>query len=312
VQYLFGDHCVVESSWRLPELPRAAGPHRCALRIEDPRERAQERRDRWHHRWVLSGGSVSIALAYLPGGRILLRFPALADFEIDGRGEVIRPWPQPGCTLETVRHLLLDQVLPRVLALRGQLVVHAGAVRVDDRAIAFLGESGHGKSTLTAGLDLAGFSAISDDGLVVRRRGDRVVAVATYPSLRLWPDALDGVYVARPETAPMAHYSSKLRVANRGTEGAPDEPPLLSALYVLGPPSAELAITPMGPRDAAMAIIAGTFQIDPTDTARVAAIFDAAMDLAAGVRTFSLRYPRRFDLLPEVQRAVIEHASSLT
>jgi hypothetical protein len=92
----------------------------------------------------------------------------------------------------------------------------------------------------------------------------------------------------------------------------PDEPPLLSALYVLGPPSAELAITPMGPRDAAMAIIAGTFQIDPTDTARVAAIFDAAMDLAAGVRTFSLRYPRRFDLLPEVQRAVIEHASSLT
>jgi hypothetical protein len=310
VHYLFGEDCVLESPWVLPELPPAAGVHRGVLRVEDPREREQERRDLWHHRWLLPNGSVSIALAYLAGERILLRFPDLADFEIDGRGEVIRPLPQPGSTLETTRHLLLDQVLPRVLALRGQLVVHAGAVRVSERAIAFLGESGYGKSTLTASFDHAGFPAMSDDGLVVRRRGERVVAVATYPSLRLWPDALDGVYAARPETAPMAHYSSKLRVETRGTDAAPVRAPQLDALYVLGPPSPELEITPMGPRDAAMAIIAGSFQIDPTDKVRVAAIFDATMDLAAGVPTFSLRYPRRFDLLPEVQRAIIEHASS--
>jgi hypothetical protein len=59
--------------------------------------------------------------------------------------------------------------------LRGGVTLHAGAVVVDGVAVALLGDSGAGKSTMVAALcDVAGSGFVSDDMLVVEADGEGV------------------------------------------------------------------------------------------------------------------------------------------
>src|SRR5262249_8950886 len=51
---------------------------------------------------------------------------------------------------DTAHHLLLDQVLPLVLSHTGRLVLHASALDLEGRGVAFVGSGGVGKSTLAA------------------------------------------------------------------------------------------------------------------------------------------------------------------
>ena len=117
-------------------------------------------------------------------------FGGTARFEISADGDHVCCRPAAGTSDAALRHLLLDHVLPRVLCLRGLLVLHASTLRAPDgRAVAFLGASGAGKSTLAASLVAAGWRLLADDALVIEASEGRPTAVPTYPGLRLWPDS---------------------------------------------------------------------------------------------------------------------------
>ena len=117
-------------------------------------------------------------------------FGGTARFEISADGDHVCCRPAAGTSDAALRHLLLDHVLPRVLCLRGLLVLHASTLRAPDgRAVAFLGASGAGKSTLAASLVAAGWRLLADDALVIEGSEGRPTAVPTYPGLRLWPDS---------------------------------------------------------------------------------------------------------------------------
>ena len=119
----------------------------------------------------------------------LLRFPELADFIVEGNN--ISCHPRPGCREESLRHLLLDQVIPRVWAHTGHLVLHASAVKLPDgRVIAFLGESGWGKSTLVAALQGADCQLISDDCIHLASCEEGVRLTPSYVGLRLNEDSI--------------------------------------------------------------------------------------------------------------------------
>jgi len=77
-----------------------------------------------------------------------LRFPGFADFCISANAREISCHPLPGIPSETLRHLLLDQVLPRCLAHQGKIMVYASAVQFEQGLLLFIGDSGAGKSTL--------------------------------------------------------------------------------------------------------------------------------------------------------------------
>lgn len=67
--------------------------------------------------------------------------------------------------------LLAGSVPSWVLCLLGEPVLHASAVAVGDDALAFIGVSGMGKSTLAALLCSAGTRMVTDDVLRLARRG---------------------------------------------------------------------------------------------------------------------------------------------
>src|SRR5205807_10064457 len=121
-------------------------------------------------------------------------------------------YPVPGTPLETLKHLLLDQVLPLLLSQQGKLVLHASAVAGPGGALAFTGPSGHGKSTLAASFSTNGYELLTDDCLMVEDRNGSIFGTPLYPSLRLYPEVIRTLFPKQPASTPVTHYSSKQRL----------------------------------------------------------------------------------------------------
>src|ERR1700728_2239002 len=64
--------------------------------------------------------------------------------------------------------VLIGQVLPLIAVLHGLEILHASAVAIDGRALAFSGVPGAGKSTLAINLALSGAELLSDDVIALR------------------------------------------------------------------------------------------------------------------------------------------------
>ena len=63
-------------------------------------------------------------------------------------------------------------VLNKLLFLMDHVVLHAAAVRLDDRVHVFVGDKGAGKSTLCLGLARAGGTVLGEDHVILRRSSD--------------------------------------------------------------------------------------------------------------------------------------------
>jgi hypothetical protein len=178
-------------------------------------------------------GSIWLAFGKLETG-YLLRFPELADFVVSADARTLRCYLRANCPPETIRHLLLNQVIPIVLSHLGNLVLHASACATPQGVMAFMGTTGMGKSTLAASFGLRGFAVLTDDCLLVEEQEERIITIPSYPGLRLWPDTVEALFKEVPPLQPLAHYTHKKRLLfdHKFFDG----PRLLSAIYVLTEP----------------------------------------------------------------------------
>ena len=238
---------------------------------------------------------------------LIFHFPELAQFAVSPDGLDIQVFIEPGIPEESVRHLLLDQVLPYLAASWGGQVFHASAVEILGSAIGFLGESGRGKSTLAAAFAKRGFQVLSDDCLHLSS-GSGGYRVRPWSSgIRLWQDSVGAVWGAEVGTKAVAHYTRKQRVAAPAASPGMELP--LGGMYLLEPPSDESAIriVPMPPRDACVELVRQAFLLDPSDPSRVRELFEDAGTLAESCLLHRLSYPRRVDALSLVVEAVLAH-----
>ena len=114
----------------------------------------------------------------------------VAQFYVHG-GSQISVVPEPGVPDRNLRLYLLGSAMGMLLHQRGLLPLHANAVEIDGKAVAFMGPSGAGKSTLAAWFHDRGYRVIADDVCVVSLESGRVLVLAGLPRLRLWQDALE-------------------------------------------------------------------------------------------------------------------------
>lgn len=257
----------------------------------------------------MSGSGAPHTGATLDPSAFSIRFPELAHFHVSRQSGHLRVvcrsrlkdnWSASA----TLRHLFLDQVMPRVLALSGEFMLHAGVVKRGDDSFLIAGPSGAGKSTLCAALDVSGDELLSDDGARLIRFGHGWAVWPTYPSLRLWPDSTDAVLPAGHERRPMAGYSQKLRLTR---SHAPHGQPIpIRALFVVNEqPTSSMMIERMGPAAACMSVVSNSFQFQ-VSTASSLRVFGLAQKLTQAVPVYQLSYPRRFDDLSEVCRCIRE------
>ena len=247
-------------------------------------------------------------LIYREGDAYRMRFPALADFLVCKDGEV-ECLPAPGTDEHTLQHLYLNQVIPAVLSMQDRPVFHASCIAIDNGAVAFLGVSGRGKSTLATHLALQGHALITDDGLELQWRDEAYLAVPSTASVRLWKDSRSALL---PEVAasPCASYTPKERFQSAGLLPFAEDPLPLRRAYFLGDGSArDITLSALASHEAHMAWVRHSFMLDAHDKSRMASHFEQVTRLVQLGLAYALDYPRRYDMLPAVADALRKHAS---
>ncbi len=296
---------VLSSDIRMPELDPVddAAEWRFTLSSRRP----VRARPTWFHRWRNRGEPPMLSFGRVPDG-YLMRFHGRADFTVNFVSRSIVGWRGPASTLTTLRHLLIDQVVPLVLS-RDRLVLHASAVATPSGAVAFVGYTGAGKSTLAAALAVAGLPMLADDCLVIEPSPRGFVARPFYPGVRLWADSVRAVGASRRPSAPVAHYTRKRRLDGRHLsyqlEGLP-----LRRVFVLDRPVRRAAKQPLtvtalrGPA-ALVSILECTFQIDIGDAAAVRRTFEMQSRLVRATPVHRLTYPWQLSRLSETRDAIV-------
>jgi hypothetical protein len=294
-----GDHhylvhgLVLVSSVELPTPGIGSRPPDVVYRVEialDPRPEAHHSRtddpaDPWVvERWEEAG--------------LVVEFPGRATFTV-GTDEVALVSDETGDP-DLVAHLVLDHVLPRVVALRGDLMLHAsGAVGPSGRAHLLLGPTGTGKSTLATALAAHGWPLLDDDGIRVVDLEDGPRAVPGYAGVRLLPDSADSVLAGVAAERPMSagHPKHRYPVDGGGMTMAAGPVPI-AAVYVMERSEApDPAVETVGLGAAVGALAEHGFHLAGEPEAVTRQAFEKTTALAAAVPVRRLRCPEGLDTL---------------
>lgn len=166
----------------------------------------------------------------------------------DGRRVLAAPPAGPAWRWE---RLVLAQVLPLAAVLRGLELLHASAVMIAGRAVAFLGGSGVGKTTLAGRIAARGAPLVTDDVLALEPAGPHVHAHRGSTVARIDPRELRALTPAEREVlGPVLVRGEKCHVA---PAPSPDRLPLgLTYHLVRGADGAGVQIVPVRPYDPAL------------------------------------------------------------
>jgi hypothetical protein len=215
-------------------------------------------------------GQPALRIWKIADGRFLyLTYYDGTQFWINGEGsELWAQWPD-SLTIEDAATYLLGPVLGLLLRLRGVTCLHASAVSFGDRAIAFVGSEGAGKSTTAAMLAQKGCAVISDDVVALTERQGTFYVYPAYPYLCLWSDSVTIVYGPEKKLPSFSASWDKRLLSLAGNHLKFEAQPLpLGAIFVLGERSS-LANAPliesMNPKESLLSLVANSFATNLLD-----------------------------------------------
>jgi len=189
-------------------------------------------------------------------GRVLVR---------DGRDVVVEAPPEADMAL--LRLYLFGSVMGMICHQRGLIGLHASAVAINGRAVAFTGQPGAGKSTLAAHCLAAGAQLVADDLLVLSfDEQEGVLAHPGMPNVKLWRDALGVLGRDATELRPDWWRADKFHMPADDVNTAVP----LTRLYVLGadPAAGDGESERLTGQTEARALIINTFRVEYLDAAR--------------------------------------------
>ena len=154
-----------------------------------------------------------------------------------------------------LRTILLGPILSVLLRQRGLLVLHASCVGINNKALAFMGGSGWGKSTLAAAFHIKGYDILTDDVMPVEIVADCPIVFPAYPQFKLFPEALASLGQDSESLSPVSQNSPKL--SYKFARGFQQTPLPLERIYVLDKGSAH-KITKLQPQEAFVELVRHT------------------------------------------------------
>jgi hypothetical protein len=246
------------------------------------------------------------------GADLLLVVPKCGGFRLEDGFRSVTCYPY-STTDQRVAVDLSHTLLPRILVELGHLVVHASCVTIEGgRSVVFIGPSGAGKSTLAASFVGDGADLVSDDCVLLRTAGGRLVAHAPGVEARLWDDSFDTLVgehhtahlVARKPTA--RKWSVRLGADTAFSRSVP-----VDAIFSLSTRESQTDCDDVVIADGSGARLLSvltdfTLLFDPMSRRNRNRRFVSASDVAHACPAFySLSYPRQFNWLPEVRRAIV-------
>ncbi|GAA4972828.1 hypothetical protein WHI96_17680 [Pseudonocardia tropica] len=223
--------------------------------------------------------------------RIALRYPGLCEFVGDPLLREITVRPDPGADPGLLAVLGSGALIAMHLTLNGALVLHASCVEVGGEAVAFVGSSGMGKSTLAAMLCGAGHAFVSDDVLrtTLGPAGSRVLVHAGGVEGRLRDKARS---IAATVDGATTAETADGRLALRATLTAASTLPLRACVVPRPTPDAEkVKVTRLGPAAAMRRLLQFPRIVGWTDPTILRDQFQHAADLAERVPVYEAVVP---------------------
>lgn len=200
----------------------------------------------------------------------------------------------------TLHAHLIGSAFGALLHQRGLVPLHASAIDLGGRAVAFAGESGAGKSTLALRFRALGHPVLSDDICALAPAAGAMLVQPGIARLKLWRSALDAAGLDAGGLDPAPGLPDKFQLPGAA---APRAVPL-GALVLLDW-SAELAIERLRGAAALAGMAANVFRdllVQPLGLA--ARQFEQIAAIAATVPVVRLGRPRDFARIDEVVDAV--------
>lgn len=241
----------------------------------------------------------------------VMRFPALADFYI---------WPDQVVCVQrqdlpthSMNTLLFANVLPFWLEMRGYFTLHASAVNLSGEAVAFIGHSQNGKSTLAGALLQDGFPLLSDDVLPLCSKENSFWAYPGYPAMRMWPEEAEHFFTHH-EDLERVHPELTKRYVPVGEDkfGAfYNHACLLNRIYILERQETSdfkngVEIKNVSHRDAVIELLRYSFVTRLAEAAGLAPDrFAFLAGLAQNIPLRRLIYPSGYEYLSQVRHAIL-------
>jgi hypothetical protein len=252
----------------------------------------------------VAGGGIGLTVQHDTGAGYRVWAPRHGVWIVTPDGRAVTGAPPSGPRWRWER-LVLAQALPLAAVLQGMEVLHASAVCVDGRALAFIGPSGAGKTTLATRLLARGARLVTDDVLAVTTEGATVWGHRGGAVARIDADTLRGMTRAeRAALGPVEARGAKWHV--RPPTGPARVP--LGALYVLGGGARDSRVTvrPLHPVDPGL-LLGSAFlpYLDARD--RLRRQLDVVAAIAAGVPAYAVDAGRRAGPAAAAD-AVLEHS----
>jgi hypothetical protein len=253
--------------------------------------------DDWIWHAVLADGSVYMKLDEV--------FEALVS--ADGRSVLCAP---PGdIDARSFQANLLNFVLAAALTLQGEEPLHATVLDLEGRALALLGPSGTGKSTLAAFLIAQGATLVTDDMLRLTFSHGRAFAHPGPHRLKLFEEAARHLLPRAVSDGYFNVLSKKFMIDPVGTGQVRHAPQPLAALFWLGESpiqqdSDDVSATRLSGLELMRVLTASAMDIRNYTPDRLARQLSFAERVARTLPAYALEYPRRYALLGEVAEQI--------
>ena len=214
-------------------------------------------------------------------------------------GHEIIIYPTPGADMRIIRRYLTGTIMAILLYQRGFLVLHASTVNMNGGAIAFMGWSGAGKSSIAAALYTCGYNIISDDVCAVELADKSAKVYPAFPRLKLSVETAKAVGVDITSLIPIYLDNDRSYPLDDGFTQKPVE---LSKIFVLKE-DPENGIDRLQRQDAVIELIRHSLppRLGQPDTPEH---FKMCVQLVKLVPIYQLRRSSAIQTLPDLARMV--------
>jgi hypothetical protein len=251
--------------------------------------------------------------AHFSDGASYARWDGVGEFFVSGNGRLVLCRQFDAATTESFQVYLLGQALSFALVQSGFEPLHATCVVIDGDAVAFLGNSGFGKSTLAACFLQSGYRILTDDLLLLQTNSGQVVAYPGPARIKLFPPDARRFLGSESRSVPMNTATQKLIIPLDG-ERRWLTPVPLRVVYSLSrsddTDSSTIRVEPLSPRQAFLELLKNTFNRRIVDPSRLMRQIQNASRLAGLLPVRRVSFPWISSRVPAIQEAILFDLSS--
>lgn len=234
--------------------------------------------------------------------RAVLALEGVGEFYVQN-GNYIHIVPAPNADDRVLQLYVAGTLMGLLLDQRGLLVLHGSCVEVAGTAVAFIGASGAGKSSIAAAMAARGHTIVADDVTAVDLHVEPFVATPAFPQLKLSPTTAQSLGYSQDMFIRLQDAEEKQGIRCEAAFTTSHTP--LACIYTLDFAD-HITITSPRPQRALLELITHSYPSKLLANGG-APHFAKCTSLAAAVPIFHLERPRTLEALSPIAYQVETH-----